>query len=190
MPEVDLFQEHRRRLFAVAYRMLGSASDAEDVVQDAWLRFSAARPSDLRSPQAYLTTIVTRLCLDRLKSARATREEYVGPWLPEPVLTDDRAGAGAIRGARRVGDPRLHGAARDALARGARRLPAARGLRSRVRRDRGDARHDAGELPPAVSPREAAHRRPPPALSRRPSTRSVRWSAASSTRCATATATR
>jgi RNA polymerase sigma-70 factor, ECF subfamily len=90
MPEVDLFQEHRRRLFAVAYRMLGSASDAEDVVQDAWLRFSAARPSDLRSPQAYLTTIVTRLCLDRLKSARAAREEYVGPWLPEPVLTDDR----------------------------------------------------------------------------------------------------
>ena len=90
MPEVDLFQEHRRRLFAVAYRMLGSASDAEDVVQDAWLRFSAARPSDLRSPQAYLTTIVTRLCLDRLKSARAAREEYIGPWLPEPVLTDDR----------------------------------------------------------------------------------------------------
>jgi RNA polymerase sigma-70 factor (ECF subfamily) len=90
MDEVDLFQAHRRRLFAVAYRMLGSASDAEDVVQDAWLRFSAAPPSDLRSPPAYLTTIVTRLCLDRLKSARAAREEYVGPWLPEPVLTDDR----------------------------------------------------------------------------------------------------
>jgi RNA polymerase sigma-70 factor, ECF subfamily len=90
MAEVDLFQAHRRRLFAVAYRMLGSASDAEDVVQDAWLRFSVARPSELRSPQAYLTTIVTRLCLDRLKSARAAREEYVGPWLPEPVLTDDR----------------------------------------------------------------------------------------------------
>lgn len=91
MPEVDLFQAHRRRLFAVAYRMLGSASDAEDVVQDAWLRYSAAPPSELRSPQAYLTTIVTRLCLDRLKSARAAREEYVGPWLPEPVLTDDRS---------------------------------------------------------------------------------------------------
>jgi len=90
MTEVELFQSHRRQLFAVAYRMLGSASDAEDVVQDAWLRYAAARPSDLRSPQAYLTTIVTRLCLDRLKSARATREEYVGPWLPEPVLTDGR----------------------------------------------------------------------------------------------------
>jgi RNA polymerase sigma-70 factor (ECF subfamily) len=90
MLEADLFQSHRRQLFAVAYRMLGSASDAEDVVQDAWLRYAAARPSDLRSPQAYLTTIVTRLCLDRLKSARAAREEYVGPWLPEPVLTDER----------------------------------------------------------------------------------------------------
>ena len=91
MSAVDLFQAHRQRLFAVAYRMLGSASDAEDVVQDAWLRYSAAQPAELRSPQAYLTTIVTRLCLDRLKSARAAREEYVGPWLPEPVLTDDRA---------------------------------------------------------------------------------------------------
>jgi RNA polymerase sigma-70 factor (ECF subfamily) len=90
MTEVDLFQSHRRRLFAVAYRMLGSASDAEDVVQDAWLRYAAARPSELRSPQAYLTTIVTRLCLDRLKSARAVREEYIGPWLPEPLLTDER----------------------------------------------------------------------------------------------------
>lgn len=90
MTEVDLFQSHRRQLFAVAYRMLGSASDAEDVVQDAWLRYAAAQPADLRSPQAYLTTIVTRLCLDRLKSARAAREEYVGSWLPEPMLTDDR----------------------------------------------------------------------------------------------------
>ena len=135
-------------------------------MQDAWLRYSAAQPSDLRSPQAYLTTIVTRLCLDRLKSARAAREEYIGPWLPEPMLTDDRRRAGTIAGARRVGHARLHGAARDALAGGARRLPAARGLRPRLRRDRGDARHDAGELPPAVPPREAAHRRPAPALSR------------------------
>lgn len=90
MTEIDLFQANRSALFAVAYRMLGSATDAEDVVQDAWLRFSAAQPSDLRSAKAYLTTIVTRLCLDRLKSARATREEYVGPWLPEPVATDAR----------------------------------------------------------------------------------------------------
>jgi RNA polymerase sigma-70 factor (ECF subfamily) len=89
MSEIELFQANRPLLFGVAYRMLGSASDAEDVVQDAWLRYAARRPSDLRSPKAYLTTIVTRLCLDRLKSARAAREEYVGPWLPEPVVTDD-----------------------------------------------------------------------------------------------------
>jgi RNA polymerase sigma-70 factor (TIGR02957 family) len=91
MTDDALFESHRPQLFAVAYRMLGSASDAEDVVQDAWLRYAAAQPGDLRSPRAYLTTIVTRLCLDRLKSARATREEYVGPWLPEPVLTDRAA---------------------------------------------------------------------------------------------------
>jgi len=87
MTELDLFQANRAALFAVAYRMLGSATDAEDVLQDAWLRFSTAEPDDLRSVKAYLTTIVTRLCLDRLKSARATREEYVGTWLPEPVAT-------------------------------------------------------------------------------------------------------
>jgi RNA polymerase sigma-70 factor (ECF subfamily) len=92
MNQVEAFQMHRAALFAVAYRMLGSASDAEDIVQDAWLRFSAAQPSDLRSAKSYLTTVVTRLCLDRLKSARAAREEYVGPWLPEPLATDDRPG--------------------------------------------------------------------------------------------------
>ena len=74
MNEAELFQTHRQSLFAVAYRMLGSATDAEDVVQDAWLRFSAAQPADLRSAKAYLTTVVTRLCLDRLKSADASRE--------------------------------------------------------------------------------------------------------------------
>jgi len=92
MTEIDLFQTHRPALFAVAYRMLGSATDAEDILQDAWLRFAGARPADLRSAKAYLTTIVTRLCLDRLKSARATREEYVGPWLPEPVVTGEQPG--------------------------------------------------------------------------------------------------
>jgi RNA polymerase sigma-70 factor (ECF subfamily) len=90
MTQIDQFQSHRPALFAIAYRMLGSATDAEDVLQDAWLRFSAARPEDVRSAKAFLTTIVTRLCLDRLKSARATREEYVGPWLPEPIATSER----------------------------------------------------------------------------------------------------
>ena len=85
----DVFTAERPRLFAIAYRMLGSASDAEDVLQDAWLRYRGADQADIRSPKALAMTIVTRLCLDRLKSARAARETYVGPWLPEPVLTGD-----------------------------------------------------------------------------------------------------
>ena len=84
------FEAHRGLLFSIAYRMLGSASDAEDVVQDAWLRYSSAPPQPIRSVRAYLSTIVTRLCLDRLKAARTTREQYVGPWLPEPTLHGDR----------------------------------------------------------------------------------------------------
>lgn len=91
MADLDLFQAQRPRLFSIAYRMLGSASDAEDVLQDAWVRFNGADTAGIRSPQAYAATIVTRLCLDRLKSARARREEYIGPWLPEPVLTTGEA---------------------------------------------------------------------------------------------------
>jgi len=85
------FQELRPYLFSVAYRMLGRATEAEDVVQDAWVRYQTAAPAAVDSLKAYLTTIVTRLCLDRLKSAHATREHYVGPWLPEPILTDPPA---------------------------------------------------------------------------------------------------
>lgn len=88
--DVREFEAHRGLLFSIAYRMLGSASDAEDIVQDAWLRFSSAPPEPIRSVRAYLGTIVTRLCLDRLKAARTTREQYVGPWLPEPMLHGDR----------------------------------------------------------------------------------------------------
>jgi RNA polymerase sigma-70 factor (ECF subfamily) len=87
--DYEWFQSERSRLFAIAYRMLATASDAEDVVQDAWLRLAAVDRRTVESPQALATTIVTRLCLDRLKSARSRREQYVGPWLPEPVLTDD-----------------------------------------------------------------------------------------------------
>ena len=79
----DPLAPHRGRLLGLAYRMLGSRSDAEDIVQDAYLRFAGA--SDVHNPEAFLVTIVTRLCLDRLKSAKAQRELYVGPWLPEPV---------------------------------------------------------------------------------------------------------
>jgi len=82
-----VFEQHRQRLFSLAYRMLGSAHDAEDVVQTAWLRWSTAQ--DVRDPAAFLTTVVTRLCLDELTSARKRREAYAGPWLPEPVPTAD-----------------------------------------------------------------------------------------------------
>ncbi|TDB90501.1 RNA polymerase sigma-70 factor [Actinomadura sp. KC216] len=90
------FEEHRSLLFAVAYRMLGTAADAEDAVQDAWLRWSAADRSAVADPKAYLVRITTNVALDRLRSARAQRETYVGPWLPEPMLTSpDVAAEGA-----------------------------------------------------------------------------------------------
>jgi RNA polymerase sigma-70 factor, ECF subfamily len=79
------FGAHRPLLFSIAYRMLGSASEAEDIIQDAWLRARQDEHADVRSPRAYLTTIVTRLCIDRLRSAERTRMEYPGPWLPEPL---------------------------------------------------------------------------------------------------------
>ncbi|MEU9941237.1 RNA polymerase sigma factor SigJ [Streptomyces lavendulae] len=86
-PEADPFDAHRRLLFATAYRMLGAVGDAEDIVQDTWLAWSKADRSEVRHPKAYLVRTVTNLSLNRLTSARATREEYVGPWLPEPLLT-------------------------------------------------------------------------------------------------------
>ncbi len=82
------FEAHRSLLFGIAYRMLGSRSEAEDMVQEAFLRWQAAPREEVLSARAYLSTIVTRLCLDQLKSARAQRETYVGPWLPEPLRTD------------------------------------------------------------------------------------------------------
>lgn len=86
-PDPAPFLAARGRLVGLAYRMLGSRAEAEDAVQDAWLRYAGAR--DLQNPEAFLVTTVTRLCLDRMKSARARREIYVGPWLPEPVVDAD-----------------------------------------------------------------------------------------------------
>ncbi|MGD1221367.1 RNA polymerase sigma-70 factor [Streptomyces krungchingensis] len=83
----DPYLQHRRLLFATAYRMLGSVTDAEDVLQDAWLKWSAMDRDAIGHPKAYLVRTVTNLSLNRLTSARATRETYVGPWLPEPLLT-------------------------------------------------------------------------------------------------------
>src|SRR5438105_2153579 len=88
MTRTDQFDEYRPLLFSIAYRMLGSVMDAEDVVQDAFLRWQGASQAEIESPKAYLSTIVTRLCLDHLRSARVQREQYVGPWLPEPLMTE------------------------------------------------------------------------------------------------------
>ncbi|OBF90917.1 RNA polymerase subunit sigma-24 [Mycobacterium sp. 852014-52450_SCH5900713] len=86
----EAFESQRPRLFWLAYRLLGSASEAEDAVQDAYLRLHTADAEAIESLPAWLTKAVTNLCLNRLTSARARREVYPGPWLPEPVLTDDR----------------------------------------------------------------------------------------------------
>ncbi|MFF9064532.1 RNA polymerase sigma-70 factor [Streptomyces sp. NPDC014891] len=82
------FEEHRALLLGVAYRMLGRAADAEDVVQEAWLRWTAEDRAEVREPRAFLVRITTRLAVDRLRRVAARREAYVGPWLPEPVVTD------------------------------------------------------------------------------------------------------
>jgi RNA polymerase sigma-70 factor, ECF subfamily len=84
----EIFQSHRPRLFGVAYRMLGSRAAAEDVLQDAYLRWHQSATEDIQSPIAFLVTITTRLCLDHLRELKLEREHYVGPWLPEPIVED------------------------------------------------------------------------------------------------------
>ena len=84
---LKLFHQHRSLLFSIAYRMLGTLDDAEDMVQETFVRWQRVSPDDIESPRAFLVTIVSRLCISQLQSARAQREEYVGQWLPEPLLT-------------------------------------------------------------------------------------------------------
>jgi len=84
---VESFESYRPYLFSIAYRMLGSAMDGEDMVQETYLRYQGTPPETIRSLKAYLTTILTRLCMDQLQLVRRKRELYVGPWLPEPILT-------------------------------------------------------------------------------------------------------
>jgi RNA polymerase sigma-70 factor, ECF subfamily len=82
------FERHRRLFFSIAYRMLGSVADAEDILQDAFMRWQQASRTEVKSPKAFLITVVTRLCISHLQSARVRREQYVGEWLPEPLVTD------------------------------------------------------------------------------------------------------
>jgi RNA polymerase sigma-70 factor (ECF subfamily) len=88
MDRPPVFEQHRSRLFGIAYRMLGSRADADDVLQEAYLRWHRASIEEIRSPEAWLVTATTRLCIDRLRLAREAREVYVGPWLPEPIVSD------------------------------------------------------------------------------------------------------
>jgi len=85
---IEQFQQYRPLLFSIAYRMLGSVAEAEDVLQETYIRVQAAET--IEKPKYYLTTVVTRLCLNQLSSARVQREQYLGPWLPEPILTEER----------------------------------------------------------------------------------------------------
>ncbi len=96
---MESFETYRPYLFSIAYRMLGSAMDAEDMVQETYLRYQRTPPESIHSLKAYLTTILTRLCMDQLQLARRKRELYVGPWLPEPILTPETADGAD------VGDP-------------------------------------------------------------------------------------
>ena len=87
---VESFETYRTYLFAIAYRMLGSAMDAEDMVQETYLRYQSTPPETITSLKAFLTTIISRLCVDQLHLARRQREQYLGPWLPEPIITADK----------------------------------------------------------------------------------------------------
>jgi RNA polymerase sigma-70 factor (ECF subfamily) len=84
---VDLFLQYRPLLLSIAYRMLGSMADAEDMVQETFIRWQTSSEADVRSPRAYLVTILSRLCIHQLESARLQRQQYVGRWLPEPIST-------------------------------------------------------------------------------------------------------
>lgn len=93
----EVFAAQRRRLFGIAYRMVGTVADAEDIVQETWIRWQGADRASVKEPAAFLATVATRLSINVLQSARVKRETYIGPWLPEPVNTDDDPALGAER---------------------------------------------------------------------------------------------
>ncbi|HKX83440.1 MAG TPA: sigma-70 family RNA polymerase sigma factor, partial [Pyrinomonadaceae bacterium] len=86
--KAEVFGAHRSRLFGIAYRMLGTSADAEDILQEAYIRWHKVDPGEIETPEAWLVTVVTRLSIDRLRRASHERETYIGPWLPEPIVTE------------------------------------------------------------------------------------------------------
>ena len=161
-PTDEIYEELRPLLFSIAYRMVGSVGEAEDIVQEAFLRYHRAQSEgeEIDSPKAFLSTVTTRLSIDYLRSARAQREEYVGEWLPEPLLTDPDA------------DTAQHAETADSLslaflvllesliAGRAGGLPAPRRLRLRLRPGLRRRRQERGQHPPARGARAAPRGRP------------------------------
>ena len=153
----DPFVTHRSLLFTVAYEMLGSAADAEDVVQETWLRWADVDHAEVRDPRAYLVRIVTRQALNRLRTLARRREEYVGRVAARAAADQPRRRRG--RRARRERLDRDAHRARDARAGRAGGVRAARGVRRALRRDRRGGRQDAGRGPPDRPPGARARRR-------------------------------
>ena len=154
----EAFVAHRNLLFTVAYEMLGSAADAEDVLQETWLRWVKVDPAEVRDQRAYLVRITTRMALNRLRTMKRRKEAYVGPWLPEPLLTapdvaEDVELAESVSMALMLVLETLSPTERAVFV-----------LREvferRLRRDRGRRRQDARGRPPDRPPRPQARRRP------------------------------
>ncbi len=145
---IDRFTAARPRLLRLAYSQLGDLAEAEDVVQEAWLRLERTGAENIRDLDAWLTTTVARLALDALRSARVRRTSYVGPWLPEPVVATEPDPADRVT-LDEIGQLRAADRARAAHARRAHRVRAPRRLRRAVRRGRPDRRPHAGSGAPA-----------------------------------------
>ena len=160
-PATEAFLAHRNLLFTVAYEMLGSAADAEDVLQETWLRWAGVDLSTVRDQRAYLVRITTRQALTRLRTLGRRKESYVGPWLPEPLLTTpDVAEDIELAEQRPDGDA---AGARDPDADRARGVRAARGVRRALRGDRRSRRQEPRrgppDRPPGTGPRRGARPR-------------------------------
>ena len=188
MTRAEEFEELRPLLFSIAYRILGSVSEAEDAVQETWLRYEAS-PTQPTSTKAFLSAVVTRISIDVLRSARVRREEYVGQWFPEPLLDRPVRGSGAVGGAGRLGVDGGPAAARAAQPARAGGLRAAGGVRVRLPRGRRGGGPVGGGVPPARGPGAPPHGRRAAPVRGGPAGARGAGRRGSSTRSGTATST-